>query len=325
MTRTRQEVQKIVENLGYEFLDEYLDEKSRRRVVIRDDERYRYDIQLSGLMEGHVPNFVDNGNLFSLPNIALWLEREKKPFVLCENNVYIGSNKKLFFQCIQESCQEIFDMSWNDIYTHNGGCPFCVGQRVGKYNNLAYLRLELVAEWDYNKNKKTPEEYTEFSSEKVSWICSECGHHWDAFVYSRSNGKGCPKCGDFKKESTVANSLKKYFEENYNAIPEYKVFKNYDTGYWLPFDIYIPHGENPDLNGFYIEVHWEQHYKVCSWHKFLAKRNKTSPEEEFEYQKYKDRLKRNFAKKNGNYIEIDLRKIKTPEEAIEYIENIILT
>jgi len=161
--------------------------------------------------------------------------------------------------------------------------------------------------------------------EEVSWKCSKCGHKWDTKIINRSNGTGCPKCYDLQKESTIANKLKEYFKENYDAEDEYKILKNPDTGYWLPYDIYIPYGKNPDLNGFYIEVHWEQHYKVCYFHKLSAKKNRTTPEEEFEYQKYKDKIKKTFAKKNGIYVEVDLRKIKTDEEAIGYIESILKT
>ena len=81
------------------------------------------------------------------------------------------------------------------------------------------------------------------------------------------------------------------------------------------------YGKNPEINGIYIEVHGEQHYKLNGWHQLKAKKNKSTPEEEFEYQKWKDKIKKNFCKKNGTYIEVNLMKIKTLEEAIEYIEN----
>lgn len=57
------------------------------------------------------------------------------------------------------------------------------------------------------------------------------------------------------------------------------------------------------------------------WHIKRSKKNNITPREEFEYQKKKDRMKRKFARKHGVYIEVDLRKIKTVEEAIQHIEN----
>jgi len=309
-----EEIQKIVEDFGYELLDEYVD-GSIRKIVIRDESGYKYGLNFNGLIRCYSPNFVGNNNPFTLShNIPLWLEKENKSFILCDNNIYKGAHGKLFFQCLSEDCQELFDMSWRDVY-RGQECPFCNGQRVGKYNNLSYLRPDLVAEWDYKRNKSNPENYTEFSHEKVSWICSKCGNPWEAQINNRSNGRGCSKCADARKESKVANEIKEYFKENYNAKDEYRILKNPDTGYWLPYDIYIPYGGNPDLNGFYIEVHWEQHYKfIPNWHK---------TKEKFEYNKNLDKIKKRFSKRNGTYIEIDLRKIKTTEEAIEHIENIL--
>ena len=52
-------------------------------------------------------------------------------------------------------------------------------------------------------------------------------------------------------------------------------------------------------------------------------KNKKRTEKVFKESKYRDRIKKKFAKKNGTYIEIDLRKIKTTEQAIGYVEDII--
>jgi len=325
MKRTREKIEKTVENLGYKLLYEYSEEKNgMRRIIIQDSEGYKYGLYFNDFTKGCVANFVDRRNPFVLFNIGLWLKKENKPFLLCNGNVYKGNKEKLFFQCLVEDWQEIFDMNWNNIYNGHK-CPFCVGKRVGKYNNLEYLRPDLVVEWDFKNNKNSPKDYTEFAKEKVSWICSKCENIWEAKIGDRSHGSGCPRCSDLQKESTIANELKIYFKQNYNAIPEYKALKNPETNRWLPYDIYIPYGKIPELNGFYIEVHWEHHYRLCLWHKKQAERNGTTPEEEFEYQKWKDKIKKRFAKKNGVYIEIDLRKTKTIESAIKHVENVLKT
>lgn len=109
-------------------------------------------------------------------------------------------------------------------------------------------------------------------------------------------------------ESLLASELKTYFKKHYRAIPEYRILKNKETNRWLPYDIYIP-------DNIFIEVHGGQHYK---FHKHFHK-----TKEEFEHNKKTDKMKRSYAKKNGLYIEVDLRKIKSTEEAIIYIENIL--
>ena len=64
----------------------------------------------------------------------------------------------------------------------------------------------------------------------------------------------------------------------------------------------------------YIEVNGLQHYKNGNGRYNITR-------EEFEYQKYKDKIKRNFANERGIFLEIDLRKYPQPEDAIKFIEN----
>jgi hypothetical protein len=53
---------------------------------------------------------------------------------------------------------------------------------------------ELVAEWHPTKNGSTlPEDVRHGSNKPTWWKCSE-GHEWQAAVYHRVSGTGCPKC-----------------------------------------------------------------------------------------------------------------------------------
>ena len=55
-------------------------------------------------------------------------------------------------------------------------------------------RGELLREWDTEKNGgKSPSDVSMGSHQKVWWRCSN-GHSWQAKVYSRSAGSGCPYC-----------------------------------------------------------------------------------------------------------------------------------
>ncbi len=80
------------------------------------------------------------------------------------------------------------------------GCPFCSGKRVLKgFNDLATTNPVLAKEWDFVKNEKTPSEVTAGVSYKAFWKCKTCGYSWQAAVYSRSSGNGCPKCASARK------------------------------------------------------------------------------------------------------------------------------
>lgn len=138
-------------------------------------------------------------------------------------------------------------------------------------------------------------------------FCENCGG--DAIILGAALRRGRAKSCGCTKESFVAIECKKYFKENYKSISEYNILINPKTGHFLPYDIFIP-----KYNAF-IEIQGEQHYAFAKrWH---------GNQKNFEYQKKKDRMKKKYAIKNGIYISVDLRKIKTPEKAIEYISKFL--
>lgn len=57
-----------------------------------------------------------------------------------------------------------------------------------------YRKLPLLDEWDAARNLPlTPQTVTYGSKRTVWWRC-ENGHTWQAVVYSRTGGAGCPYC-----------------------------------------------------------------------------------------------------------------------------------
>jgi len=145
-------------------------------------------------------------------------------------------------------------------------------------------------------------------NQKSTWLClCECGNEISVVGGNLTSGSTV-SCGCLR-ESYIASELKKYYSFYYGAKTEYKKFINSKTGEYLPFDIFI------ECENIYIEVNGEQHYKfIPAWHRTIEK---------FEYNKKLGRMKRKYARQNGVYVEIDLRKIKTTEEAIAYIESFI--
>jgi len=64
---------------------------------------------------------------------------------------------------------------------------------MSKNNNLS-KNQNLCKEWNHNKNKFKPDDYTERSGKKVWWICNKCNFEWLAIICDRSYGTGCSKC-----------------------------------------------------------------------------------------------------------------------------------
>jgi hypothetical protein len=60
--------------------------------------------------------------------------------------------------------------------------------------SLATVRPDLLEEWDVEKNGDlTPHDLLPQSSQKVWWKCGK-GHEWEARVFNRTRGTGCPHC-----------------------------------------------------------------------------------------------------------------------------------
>lgn len=110
---------------------------------------------------------------------------------LTPDQVTIGSKKKVWWKC-----KEGHEWQASICNRKKGsGCPYCAGERVipGE-TDLATLYPDIAAEWHPTKNGAlTPDQVKPGAKQKVWWRCAK-GHEWEAAVYSRSNGVGCPYC-----------------------------------------------------------------------------------------------------------------------------------
>lgn len=71
-------------------------------------------------------------------------------------------------------------------------------------------RLDILDEWDKNKNLGLSTDIVSYGSEKkVSWVCSRCKYEWQTMICRRTkkNGTGCPKCTK-KKQMDKTNRTK---------------------------------------------------------------------------------------------------------------------
>ena len=115
------------------------------------------------------------------------------------------------------------------------GCPYCVGKKVLKgYNDLQTVNPTLTKEWNYENNGNLkPEDFTANSGKKVWWKCSK-GHEWQATLYSRNTGNGCPVCSSERHTSLPEYALVYYLKKNGLEIAHSYREKGYEL------DIYIP-------------------------------------------------------------------------------------
>ncbi len=102
-----------------------------------------------------------------------------------------ASRKKIWWQCSKGH-------EWKAaVYSRTiggNGCPYCSGKKAGKDNSLRKLYPKIARQWHKEKNGSlSASDVTRGSKKKIWWRCSK-GHEWQAPVYDRTNGKGCPYC-----------------------------------------------------------------------------------------------------------------------------------
>ena len=163
-----------------------------------------------------------NDLLTVFPNIAGEWDFEKNPDT--PSNITSRSKRKVWWKCSHGH-------SYACTVSHRAdgnGCPYCSNHKVlAGYNDLASMSPELALQWTYERNSPLlPSEVTSNSGKSVWWRCDK-GHEWQAAVYSRQNGNGCPICSNkavqvgFNDLATCNPELEKEwnYAKNGNLLP----------------------------------------------------------------------------------------------------------
>lgn len=116
---------------------------------------------------------------------------DDKNGILTPEDVTVGSHKKVWWRC--EKGHEWYAEVKSRV--NGANCPVCTNKTVIQgINDLATTMPELAKQWDRKKNGLlTPETVTAGARRKVWWRCAY-GHSWQASIFSRTGGTGCPVC-----------------------------------------------------------------------------------------------------------------------------------
>lgn len=234
-------IKEKIESTNYYYLNSKSYINNNEKLEIEDINGYKYFYGFSHI----IYHILGNGsglepfnvsNIFTLYNISIWLNKNKSEIHYIDGKYFGAYDRNLYFKC--DRCKDEFYSSWNSISDKRRyGCPICSGKLAGKYNNLKVTKPKLIIEWDFIKNKLSPERLLPDSHEYADWICSNCGHEWNAMIKSRAgkNNSGCPKCNESKGEKTISNFLN---INNIKFIQEFIIPKcKYKRA--LPFDFYL--------------------------------------------------------------------------------------
>lgn len=110
------------------------------------------------------------------------------------SDVLPGSHKEVWWKCAN-------DHEWKSTIRDRikgKNCPYCSNIKVlSGFNDLATVHPEIAQEWHYEKNGDLKPNQVKYSANiKVWWRCAQ-GHEWQAYVFNRSKGHGCPYCCNF--------------------------------------------------------------------------------------------------------------------------------
>lgn len=164
-----------------------------------------------------------------------------------------GSHAKVRWICKYNPCGCHRWQTTINARTSGNGCPYCTNQKICSHNNLQVLYPELCKEWD-PENISTSDQYSSGSNAMVKWICKYnlCGcHKWEATIYARVVGSGCPYCVNQKICSH--NNLKVLYPRLCEE--------------WDPENTSTP---DQYSSGSGMTVKWICKYNLCGCHKWEA-------------------------------------------------------
>jgi hypothetical protein len=194
-----------------------------------------------------------------------------KNFPITPDDVSCGSAKKYWWKC--PKCGKSYEASPNKRTCRKTACPYCAAidrgahqkETYAKRNNFAKKYPEIAKEWNYEKNAKSPSDYSCSSNEVVWWKCKKCGNEWQTSPSKRTckKGTGCPLCASKQrgKNSSLKAALANSFVENYPEIA-----KEWDDDKNIGLNI------NEYSSKSNIKVWWKCSFCGNSWQATINKR-----------------------------------------------------
>ncbi len=153
------------------------------------------------------------------PEILKYWNYEKNKIQPYE--VTAKSNKRVWWHCF--TCDNDFEASIHNKVKYPNSCPYCSHRIVvAGMSDLNTVNPVLSKEWDYVKNGELfPEHVTPGSEKKIWWKCDK-GHQWQASIYNRSKGRGCPYCSGRK----VLQGYNDFAYKHPELVNEWNIEKN---------------------------------------------------------------------------------------------------
>lgn len=208
--------------------------------------------------------FICNGNFKKTPK-QYYKECKDKGLDLPIED-YVNNRTKIKHKCNQGHIY----LQKPNAHLNGQGCPKCS-------SNYSYTPEDYYSLCKENDLDIPIENYIDTKT-KIKHKCSNCGNIYEQTPNAHLSGQGCPKCSESHGEKFIRKYLDK---NNINYIPQKKFHDLKDKTY-LSYDFYLP-----DYN-ILIEYQGIQHYEP-----------RFGNSNYFKKQQHHDKMKREYAKKNG--------------------------
>ena len=197
------------------------------------------------IMDNYIVGIKKNSLLSKYPDIAQEWDYTKNR--ISPDNVSVSSEKRVWWIC--SNCKNEWQATISNRTRMNAGCPKCgIKKQLESFNrnmidskgSLNENNPTLAKEWNYEKNGElTPNDIIATSNKKVWWKCVK-GHEWEASIFKRNAGTGCPYCSNrkvlkgFNDLATKNPELLKEWDycKNKEIRPEDVVYGSYKKVWW---------------------------------------------------------------------------------------------
>ena len=183
-----------------------------------------------------------NGSIADVPEVMeIWHEDNTiDPKITCKSSEY-----EALFHC--KDCGKTFKRKVKDVNQGKYYCLECVEKRRKINYDLARINNgttcdkipEIMAVWDWERNKKRPEEIPAGGAQTIYLKCPKCGKRWKSMPYARKGKHPC--CGNCGRtigaRKSAQEHIKKFgsFGDKYpQYVPWWHPTKN---GTATPFNI----------------------------------------------------------------------------------------
>jgi len=264
--------EKGINDLGYDFLEEYWDYKTNNELGIdpweisygaeidvyifckKVDYHGSYKVRCADFSKGSRCGYCKGDYLvhpldsygqflidsFGITALELYWDYDKNtvdPWKITKQ-----SNKKVYIKCQVKEYHPSYGIRCAD-FVKGDRCGYCTCHhgKVHLLDSLGTLLPQVLVIWS-DKNYKSPYEYSPYSNESVWWKCVNNKHEDYPQIICSANAYDfrCPECSREYAESIMATTLKQVLRYEYSHTrweydAGFKINKNHSK-----YDIYVP-------------------------------------------------------------------------------------